>query len=125
MQLGKRIEFIRLKRGMSKAELARRLEISRPTLDRLIKGGKCDYQMLIRIGNALDYPITKDTNKINQEEIHPQSSFILDPQNGDSYYGQFIIEREKRIFWESHCLRLESELKNYKERLEKALKQQQ
>jgi transcriptional regulator with XRE-family HTH domain len=110
---------------MSKAELARRIKVSRPTVDRLIKGGKCEHQMLLRIGDALDYPFTKDTFIINQEENHPTFNFILEPQNGDNFYGQFILEREKRIFWESHCLRMERELKNYKDQLEKVLKNRQ
>jgi len=125
MNIGKLIEIVRLKRGMSKTELARRLKVSRPTVDRIIKGGKCDHHMLLRIGDALDYPFTKDTYNLNQEEHYQQPTFILDPQNGDHYYGQFILEREKRMFWESQCLRIDRELKSTKERLEHVLKNRQ
>lgn len=122
MDLGKLIEYIRRKRGMSKAELSRRLKVSRPTIDRIIKGGKCDHQLLLRMGEILDYPLTKDTFSMNQEDLHYHSNLVLEPQSGDHFYGQFILERDKRIFWETNCLKMERELKTYKERLEKALK---
>lgn len=122
MDIGKLIEAIRQKRGMSKSELARRLEVSRPTIDRIIKGGKCDHQMLIRMGEILDYPLTMDTTKLSPEYDQFPSNLVLDPQNGDHFYGQFILEREKRIFYQTQCYNLATELKRYKNKLENALK---
>jgi len=124
MKIGNFIDQIREKRGMSKAEFARRLEVSRPTLDRILKGGKCDLQLMLRIEEILDYPITKDTYKMSKDDLHYTSNLVLEPQNGDSTYGELIIERQKRIFYQKRFYEKVDELEACKKSLEKLVNKQ-
>lgn len=124
MNIGNLIDKIREKRGMSKAELARRLEVSRPTVDRIIHGGKCDLQLLLRLEEILDYPFTKDTSKMSEADLQYSSNLVFEPHNMDSTYGELIKERQKRIFYQKRCYEMADEIEVYKKRLKKDLNHQ-
>jgi transcriptional regulator with XRE-family HTH domain len=122
MSVGKLIQLILKKRGMSKAELARRMGLSRPTIDRIIHGDNCDYARILRLEEVLDYPFLKDFSRLD-DSVHPDSLHLaFEPQNSDSYYGKFILEREKRMFWQDQCLRKDRENRILKAKYERLLK---
>ena len=98
VHLGKMIDLVRKEKGMTKSELARRINKHRSTLEDILLRESLDTELVFTIGEVLDYDFFSDISKNQSKEVKKLED-TLTPIVKDDYKEKYYsaIERYGNI----------------------------